>query len=67
MSKMNSRPLVRRLGTCLLAIVITISLLSVVATNVLAGAVNVYDFAGVLNKPQRLEDALEKLQRLYRA
>jgi hypothetical protein len=52
-----SRPLARKLWPILLASIITIGLLSMVTTNVFAGAVNVYDFAGVLNKSQVSNEA----------
>ncbi len=53
----SPRLLLRRVGVGSLALVIMISLLSIMTTNVFAGAVNVYDFANVLNKSQVSNEA----------
>src|SRR6266516_4224596 len=50
MSKEYSQPLVRRLGTGLIAIVSALCLLLVVATAAFANTVNIYDRAGVLDQ-----------------
>jgi hypothetical protein len=57
MSKEYSQPLVRRLGTGLIATVSALCLLLVVATAAFANTVNIYDRAGVLNQSQVRSEA----------
>jgi hypothetical protein len=53
----SPRLLLRRSGVGLLVLVIMMSLLIVMTTNVFAGSVNVYDFANVLSKSQVTSEA----------
>ncbi len=57
MSKKYSQPLVRRLGTGLIAIVSALCLLLVVATAAFANTVNIYDRAGVLDQSKVRSEA----------